>query len=327
MSPVDRTALTRTIAIHNGKGGVLKTSVATNTAAILARADYDVLLIDTDSQGNCSDDLGCAAQSDDGAELVDAMKSGRAFKPTLRPRPNLTLVSGGGLLDQFSDETGRNGTNPADLLARSLAPIAPDYDVIIIDTPPARSVMTRAALGAARWLLVPTNADISSQRGLIKVAESLEEARTSNPDLEMLGAIITKLGSRSKNIHSRVRDQLQTALGTAAPVLQQTIRYAELAAEADRRRGQLPSEIAELDAGPQVWSYLARGIEVPDESRSLSADKKASQALAGDYFRLTEEILQRLNALETGDHDRPDPDVSRGSDAAGDLASREGASA
>lgn len=305
MSTIDRILLSRTIAVHNGKGGVLKTSLATNIAAILARADYRVLLIDTDSQGNCSDDLGCASRSDDGAELVEALSAGRPLKPPVEARENLALVPGGGLLDSFSDEVGWQGSQASDLLARSLAPVAPDYDLVLIDTPPARSVMTRAALGAARWLLVPTNTDISSQRGLIKVAESLEEARIANPDLEMLGAIITKIGARSKNIHSRVREQLHSALGTAAPVFRQTIRYAELAAEADRRRGQLPTEIAEIDAGPQVWSYLAQGIPVPDESRSLSADKKASQALASDYVRLTDELLQLLNERENSEDSDP----------------------
>ena len=302
---VDRAALSRVLTVHNGKGGVLKTSLATNLAGILARAKYNILLIDLDAQGNCADDLGCADQSDDGAELAAAMAAGRPLRPVLWPRERLAFVPGGRALDRFAEhlDTGRRAE---DLLTAPLAAVAADYDLTIIDTPPASSSMTRAALGAARWLIVPTAADISSLKGLLRVAETMAETWQANPDLEMLGAVITKVGARSSSIKARVRDQLTTALGAAAPVFDQTVRYAERAAEADRRRGQLPAELAELDAGPGVWTYLAAGQAVPDEARDRTADKQASQQLASDYVRLAQELLSRLSAAEARADDPAD---------------------
>ena len=92
-------------------------------------------------------------------------------------------------------------------------------------------------------------------------------------------------------------------------MFKQTVRYAERAAEADRRRGQLPAEIAELEEGPKVWTYLAQGVEVPDATRTLSEDKKASQALASDYVRLTQELLSTLSEREAGEPEDNEPAV------------------
>jgi chromosome partitioning protein len=58
LSPAVLLASRRTICISNGKGGVGKTSVTTNLAALLAEAGYRVLVVDLDSQGDTSTNLG-----------------------------------------------------------------------------------------------------------------------------------------------------------------------------------------------------------------------------------------------------------------------------
>jgi cellulose biosynthesis protein BcsQ len=69
------------------------------------------------------------------------------------------------------------GAWTTDLLARALAPLVGSYDLVVIDTPPVDTTLQVMALGAARWLLVPTKADASSIRGIAPIAERVVDAR------------------------------------------------------------------------------------------------------------------------------------------------------
>jgi hypothetical protein len=75
--------LARVIAIMNGKGGVGKTSIAGNLAALAAAAGYRVLVVDLDPQGNLAEEMGYVgtATDDAGAALASAMQFGRQVEP------------------------------------------------------------------------------------------------------------------------------------------------------------------------------------------------------------------------------------------------------
>jgi len=94
---VDRSALRRTIAVLNGKGGVGKTSLTANLSGLFADAGYRVLAIDLDPQGNLGNDLGYlgAGLGDGGAGLVVAGSTGVAPIILRDVRPRLDVVVGG----------------------------------------------------------------------------------------------------------------------------------------------------------------------------------------------------------------------------------------
>jgi hypothetical protein len=70
---LDRGALSRVIAVINGKGGVFKTSLVANVGGLLAESASHVLLVDLDPQGNLAEDLGYADQSDGGRSLAASL--------------------------------------------------------------------------------------------------------------------------------------------------------------------------------------------------------------------------------------------------------------
>lgn len=283
-----RYALKRIISIMNQKGGVGKTSVATNMAGSLAANGFKVCLIDLDSQGSIGADLGfkAAGLSDDGAGLYKAIAFGEALEPLKNVRPNLDAIPAGehtAHLANYFETQNRNSVGTQ--LAEALVPLAPHYDVILIDTPPNSPILMDQALLAAKWLLIPTRTDSESVAGLTRLAQRIGLVADQNPSLDLLGALIfgTSGRSTSTGIVGSSRKELKGVLGDAAPVFNSFIRYAEAPAQASRNRGQLVAELAQARI----------------EKKSDAADLPESViGLADDYKRLAEEVVIALARAE-----------------------------
>ena len=293
--PIDRTALARTIVVHNGKGGAGKTSLVTHMAGLNAAAGYRVLLVDLDPQGNCGEDLGYTTSGDDGAAFAQSLTAQTALRPLLAPRERLDVVCGGPHLNGLA----ATRHDPHHMLAAVLAPTASQYDLVLIDTPPSSSQLIQMALGAARWLIIPTPPDASSIKGLRFVADKLADARTHNPDLEVLAAVLTRVGVQSTAIRAQAVRTLTGILGDAAPLLSHSVRIAEKAAVRGRERGLLAYELAEQQDGRPIWSYLRAKEPIPDLMQSASSDRLAARGLAADYFTITQDLLDLIANAET----------------------------
>ena len=295
---VDYAALSRVICLANGKGGVSKTSLAANLAGLTAAGGYSTLLVDLDPQGDLSDDLGYFAKEEDdhGSALAAALVSGRSLTPTLHGvRPNLDVVCGG---EHLTDVVGAlmskayRGSNEMDFLAESLMPIASEYELIFIDTPPVDPTLQMVALGAARWVLVPTKADASSIRGIRRIAERVVSVRSAAHPIDVVGVVLTGVPKAASRIRAAAAEDIVGLVGGAAPLFESTIRASEAAARETRARGLLVHELAELVHGARpFWEALRDGVS-PDRLPGTAP------ALASDYFHLTEELLKRLSQLE-----------------------------
>lgn len=285
---LDRSPLSRVLVVHNGKGGACKTSIATNLAGIVAEAGYRVLLVDLDPQANCGEDLGYTDQADDGESLRAALETGTPLQPTLLARERLSVAAGGGAL---RDIKIRPGQSPVDMLAVSLSPIAEDYDLVIIDTPPGGSTTIEMALGAARYLIIPSPPDRSSIKGLEFVAGAIEAARQDNPMLTLLGALLVQVASNATTIRARALDGLTQSLGDASLMFRTSIRYASKTAQEARERGLLAHELAAQQQGRPFWEFLRSGEKVPERVQS-------APGLASDYVAVTDEVLQRIHDEE-----------------------------
>jgi chromosome partitioning protein len=291
-------SLERVVAVANGKGGVGKTTVACNVAGLAAAAGWRVLLVDLDPQGNDGHLLGYRWEglSDDGRHLVMSLSEGTPVVPQLRQvRPNLDVVAGGEALDTLEDVlTGRvkRGREIHRVFADALAPTADDYDLVIIDTPPTRPVLLRLALGAARWIVVPTRPGRTSIEGLRALATEISLARDTNPSLELLGALLYDVETGATTIRRRALEDITAALGGAAPVFTTVVRHALAPACESEEKGLLIHEIAERanDAEP-YWKALQEGRK---PTRVLGS----APALAEDLALVTQEILTSIDARE-----------------------------
>jgi len=293
----DRDTLSRVVAIANGKGGVGKTSTATALAGLAAAAGYNILLIDLDPQGNVGEDLGYtgAGLGDEGAGIVNALVTGTPLAISVpQAREHVDVISGGERLDDLAGlllARHSRGNEVSSVLAGPLAALldTADYDLVIIDCPPGEPNLQLLALGAARWLIIPTRGDAASLKGMSRIAQRMVEARSSNPSLELLGVVLFDIASSATRMKRMITEQIEEALGGVAPLFENSIRHSISAMDA-RGRGMLVHEYAAQLEGEPFWQALREG-------RRPSSPGSAP-ALAGDYASLAHEILTRISTLE-----------------------------
>jgi chromosome partitioning protein len=195
--------------IFNQKGGVGKSTIACNLAAISAAEGKKTLVVDLDVQGNSSHYLLGDKVEDPEATIA------HFFKDTL----SLNLFSKGtteGLNDQIHETQYQNlfvlpshpELEPLQSRLESRYKIyklrealdaLSGFDRVYIDTPPVLNFYSRSALIAANRCLIPFDCDAFSREALYNLLSSLAEIRADhNPDLEVEGIIVNQFQSRAK---------------------------------------------------------------------------------------------------------------------------------
>jgi len=259
----------RIIAVANQKGGVGKTTTAVNLAASLAVTRHQVLLVDIDPQGNAT--MGCG---------VDKRLLERSATDVLlgecRAEDVIVAIDPGGfeLLPSNQDLTAaevRLLAAPAGRehrLAQVLAPIRDQYDLVIIDCPPALNILTVNALTAADSVLIPMQCEYYALEGLSGLVGTIEQIHASiNPRLQIEGILRTMFDPRN-NLSNDVSAQLIEHFGDRVfrTIIPRNVRLAE-----------------------------APSFGVP----ALFHDKDSRGALA--YLALAGEMIRRSGGLESPD--------------------------
>jgi cellulose biosynthesis protein BcsQ len=286
------------LMVSNGKGGVLKTSLASNLAGLAAASGWRVLAVDLDPQGNLAADFGVMEASDGGEALLKAVAEQAPLEPLRDVRPGLDLVAGGPRTAELTGHLSQatlKGQFVYGWLERALAPLAGHYNLVVFDCHPGEALIHTLALTAAHYVLIPTQPDLASIHGLGAVFGRLLEVRSgTNPNVEVLGVVLGPVGTASTAIVRDTRAQLADILGDAVTVFDPTIRAAQAAAVDCRARGLLAHEYEQAAGAAAPWWQ---------RRRSGAAGPRFSSAAAGlaeDYQRLADAIL---GAFSTRQHE------------------------
>jgi chromosome partitioning protein len=198
------------LAITNQKGGVGKTTTSINLAAALARKGHRTLLIDLDPQGHST--LSFLEHEAIGPTVYDALvEDDVTFADIIRPSPDKNLEIAPARISLAKLEGKLLGEFDGHYRLRDrVAPIADDYDYILIDTPPTLGLLTVSSLVLATHLLVPIQSSYLSLEGTDDLLETVERIRQYvNPKLELLGVLVTLHDSRTvlgRDVVAQVRN-------------------------------------------------------------------------------------------------------------------------
>jgi len=241
-----------TLAVLSQKGGTGKTTAVRTLTDILRRVGLRVLAVDLDPQGNLSDYLDV---DPDASPTVADVLAGRA-KPKAAVHGGI-MPANLGLAEAELALGGKMGRELT--LKKALREVKEDYDLILIDCPPALGLLTVNALVAADYALLSAEAQYFALQGVEQALEVIELAKDSlNPNLQWLGVVLNIADMRTR--HSREAfDSLREHFGEKLfdTTIRSSIAYAESAERA----------LSIVDYRPD---------------------------LAVDYLNVTDELLRRL---------------------------------
>lgn len=186
------------ISITNQKGGVGKTTSAVNLAYYLAKAGKKVLLVDFDPQGNATSGLGVDKDKLN-ITMSDVVLGKKLLKDTIiaTDYKNLWLAPSTPHLANTEAELAQ-AERRFSRLKVAIESVANQYDFILIDSPPSLSLLTVNGLIAARYILLPVQAEFYALEGLGQLLETMKLVRKNiNPTLDLLGVLPTMINSRT----------------------------------------------------------------------------------------------------------------------------------
>ena len=256
--------MAKIFCVANQKGGVGKTTTTVNLSAGLAKLDQRVLLVDLDPQGNAT--MGAGIN-----------------KATLKSSIYEVLL---GMSDvqnaRVTSETGKFDVLPANRelagaevemvelaqrekrLKDALALIKNEYDFILIDCPPALSMLTLNGLCAAHGVIIPMQCEYYALEGLSDLVNTIKKVHGNlNPDLSIIGLLRVMFDPRM-TLSQQVSAQLEQHFGDKVfkSIIPRNVRLAEAPSY-----GMPGVSFDPSSKGAQA--YIAFGAELVERIKSM----------------------------------------------------------
>ena len=192
---------TKIFAVANQKGGVGKTTTAVNLSACLAAVGKRVLLFDLDPQANATSGLGLDKIPGASAYRVLLGEGSLADKIQKTAFEGLAIIPSEVDLCGLDIELARS-ENHLQRVTTALKPIleSQQYDVVLVDCPPALGILTLNAFAAAHGVVVPLQCEYYALEGISMLNRVMTQLHDNgvNPQLALTGVVMTMYDGRTK---------------------------------------------------------------------------------------------------------------------------------
>ena len=251
----------KVICITNQKGGVGKTTTAVNLAYYLAKDKQKTLLVDFDPQGNASSGLGIdkTVPTELGYTMTEVIMGTASLEQAIRPTKykNYDIAPA---TPELANAEVEITSQPRKFvrLRDAIRSVSPNYDYIIIDSPPSLSLLTVNGMIASNYLLLPVQTEFYALEGVAQLLESMKLImKQANPDLQLLGVVATmydKRTSLSAQVYNEIKKYFKTL--TFKTTIPRNVRVAEAPSH-----GVPVGAYDKFSKGAKAYKELAKEIE------------------------------------------------------------------
>jgi len=253
--------MTRKIGITNQKGGVSKTTNTINVAGALADRGVDVLAVDMDPQGYLTHRLGFEdVYKSDPPSLYDAIQSPTEYDLTeiIVEHEEFDLLPSNIDMFRLEQDLIASGMRPR-MRLKTLLDEADDWDVIVIDAPPSLGPLNDNVVLATEELLVPVEADESSQLALnhlLRQVDTLED--NYGVEIKIIGIIVSNVSYPLDNEQEDAINWFSDRFGDHVPVW--VVRTRAAIKRAMQGGGSIFAENAEDTDMTEVYASIAEEV-------------------------------------------------------------------
>lgn len=221
--------------VFNKKGGVGKSTIVANLAAIDAASGRRTLVVDLDAQCNASQYLLGEGFGERPVGIADFFEQTLSFSIrattiknyiTETPFENLSLIAASPALAELQGKLETR--HKIYKLRDALKSLSEEFERIYIDTPPALNFFTVSALIAADRCLIPFDCDDFSRKAIYALLENVEEIRQDhNAELQIEGIIVNQFQARSNLPQQIVNELIEEGLPILPTYLSGSIKIKE----------------------------------------------------------------------------------------------------